>query len=43
VAVSVAVEPGQIAAELTVTTGNGLTVTVTVCVLVQEPVLPVTV
>jgi hypothetical protein len=42
-AVKVALDPGQIVAELTVTVGKGLTVTRAVAVLTQLPEVPVTV
>jgi hypothetical protein len=43
VAVSVAVEPGQMVTELTATTGKVLTVTVAVAVPEHPAVVPVTV
>ena len=41
--IKVAVWPSQMVGEFTVTTGNGLTVTVAIAVAVQPNVVPVTV
>ena len=43
VAVNVAEDPAQMVGEFTVTTGNGVTVTVLVAVPLHVPIVPVTV